>query len=231
MIPKEFNPSISKSYYLTRSLLLNAIKEHSDCLINLVMDFGAGSSPYRSLIDCEDYRTVDYYSLGHDHSKEEINTFWDGEILPFEDNRFEGILSTEVFEHVFNLPETLKELHRVLKKDGVMLITCPFVIAEHETPNHFANYTEYGICHLLRQSGFKIIFYNKLGTSIQAQMQMFMSYLDSYVIGKFKRIGLYNIVSPIVFSVFNLWAMFLNWLLPKRYDAFLNHIIICQKYD
>jgi SAM-dependent methyltransferase len=230
MIPKEFRPNISKSYYLTRSLLLKAMEKHShDLYCRNIMDFGAGSSPYKDLFLCLDYTTVDFEGKGHDHSQEKIDVFWNGKKLPFEDGKFSNIISTEVFEHIFNLPETLKELHRVIKEHGYMLVTCPFVIAEHEQPNHFANYTEYGIKHLLKQAGFTITYYEKIGTSIQSQMQMFMSYLDSYVICKFKRIGLYDVVVPIVFTILNLWTMFLNFILPKRYDAFLNHVIICQK--
>ena len=113
-----------------------------------------------------------------------IDFFYDGKTIPFENNTFDSILSTEVFEHVFNLPELLSEINRVLKSDGILLITCPFIIAEHEVPNDFARYTSFGIKHLLNDAGFEIIKYKKIGTSFESVMQVFMSYLDSYVISK-----------------------------------------------
>ena len=41
--------------------------------------------------------------------------------LPFEDNTFDAIFSTNVFEHVMNIPEVLCEIHRVLKPGGSLL--------------------------------------------------------------------------------------------------------------
>lgn len=231
MIAKEFNPSIDKSYYITRHLLLDNLKDWTKWLFSdlCILDFGAGSSPYAHLFKTPTYVRVDFEGKGHSHDKEEKAIYYDGKHIPFKDENFDLILSTEVFEHIFNLDEVLDELYRVSKKDGLMIITCPMIIAEHEMPNHFANYTSSGIKHLLKKHGFEIIAYKKIGTSIQAQMQMFMSYLDSYVICKFKKIGLYKPVAAVVFSLLNIWTMFLNWLLPKRYDSFLNHIIICKK--
>ncbi|HFD32219.1 MAG TPA: methyltransferase domain-containing protein, partial [Gammaproteobacteria bacterium] len=38
--------------------------------------------------------------------------------LPFADNTFDLIISNQVFEHVQNYSETIKELHRILKPEG-----------------------------------------------------------------------------------------------------------------
>lgn len=45
--------------------------------------------------------------------------------LPFKDNTFDIVLSTEVIEHVDKQKEALKEMTRVLKKGGVLVITTP----------------------------------------------------------------------------------------------------------
>ncbi|KKS95350.1 MAG: 3-demethylubiquinone-9 3-O-methyltransferase [Microgenomates group bacterium GW2011_GWC1_43_13] len=45
--------------------------------------------------------------------------------LPFRDEVFDVILSTEVVEHVENPQKALKEAVRVLKKNGVLVITTP----------------------------------------------------------------------------------------------------------
>lgn len=46
--------------------------------------------------------------------------------LPFKNNSFDFILALDVVEHLFNVKSTLKELNRVLKKDGKILISVPF---------------------------------------------------------------------------------------------------------
>jgi len=147
-----------------------------------MLDFGCGSKPYKSLINADQYVGMDYQGQGHSHENEQIDVFYDGKMIPLESNSFDSVLSTEVFEHVFNLEEMLAELHRVMKPGAVMLISCPFIIAEHEAPNDCSRYTSYGLQKLLARKGFEIVHYQKIGTSVQTRMQMLMSYLDLLVL-------------------------------------------------
>lgn len=54
--------------------------------------------------------------------------------LKFEDNFFDFIITYETLEHVCEYKIFIKELSRVLKKDGIMILTCPNVSWEI---NHF----------------------------------------------------------------------------------------------
>lgn len=45
--------------------------------------------------------------------------------LPYADNTFDVVFSDQVFEHVQNYPETIAELHRVMKPGGVALHIFP----------------------------------------------------------------------------------------------------------
>jgi SAM-dependent methyltransferase len=45
--------------------------------------------------------------------------------LPFEDARFDLVTSNQVFEHVVDLESTLREVHRVLREDGLLLALFP----------------------------------------------------------------------------------------------------------
>lgn len=50
--------------------------------------------------------------------------------LPFDDNTFDVILFTEVIEHlVYNPQKALKEIYRVLKPDGLVILTTPNAIS------------------------------------------------------------------------------------------------------
>ncbi|MBC8462272.1 MAG: class I SAM-dependent methyltransferase [Deltaproteobacteria bacterium] len=48
-----------------------------------------------------------------------------GEVLPFKDNYFDIIFSSEVIEHIDQVEQFIKEVHRVLKNQGAFIITTP----------------------------------------------------------------------------------------------------------
>ena len=48
-----------------------------------------------------------------------------GEMLPFEEDKFDAILSFDVFEHVRNVKKTLSECYRVLKRGGRLFLVFP----------------------------------------------------------------------------------------------------------
>lgn len=47
----------------------------------------------------------------------------DMESLPFKNGSFDNILATQVIEHLFNDEKGLEELYRILKRDGVLIIS------------------------------------------------------------------------------------------------------------
>ena len=71
--------------------------------------------------------------------------------LPFEDNTFDVAIFNEVFEHLrINPIFTLRQVHRVLKKDGILMLSTPnlvswkgwynFVFKQKLAPNLFQEY-------------------------------------------------------------------------------------------
>lgn len=61
---------------------------------------------------------------------------YDGKRMPFADELFEGIVATEVFEHVENRQLFIKELSRILKPNGVLIISSPNKLYPMDTEFH-----------------------------------------------------------------------------------------------
>lgn len=68
------------------------------------------------------------------------------ESLPYEDNTFDLVVSLETIEHVDDVDSFLKEIKRVLKPDGVVVLSCPndnyyFQNDNFDNPYHKRAYT------------------------------------------------------------------------------------------
>lgn len=52
-------------------------------------------------------------------------TDYDGKTIPFEDNTFDIIFSSNVLEHISHIYEFQKEMHRVIKPEGIVIHILP----------------------------------------------------------------------------------------------------------
>jgi SAM-dependent methyltransferase len=69
----------------------------------------------------------------------------DAHQLPFADGVFEAVVSFNTFEHLYNPSRAARELYRVLKPGGRLLIQTACVQPLHEEPHHYYNTTELGL--------------------------------------------------------------------------------------
>ena len=145
---EQFQPTlfglIINPVYIVHSGLFKYINKFAPQMKGSVLDFGCGSKPYENLfINSDEYIGCDIEVSGHDHHDSNIDYFFDGKKLPFANDRFDSVVSFEVLEHVFNLPEILQEINRVTKTSGTFLISVPFAWHEHEAPYDFGRYTSF----------------------------------------------------------------------------------------
>jgi SAM-dependent methyltransferase len=135
----------------TKFMLKDSISPGSNWL-----DLGCGQKPFiSSFADCS-YTGIDVEVSGREIGLKNPDIFFDGSTIPFTSDTFDGILCTQVLEHVINLDLTLSECNRVLKPGGVMVISVPFLYREHEQPFDFRRFTSFGIISNLEGHGFKI---------------------------------------------------------------------------
>jgi SAM-dependent methyltransferase len=66
------------------------------------------------------------------------------EELPYHDNSFDVIVTTDVLEHVFDLNQCVKEIKRVLKPNGYLIVRVPY----KEDLSAYVNYDLYEFIHL-----------------------------------------------------------------------------------
>lgn len=227
-VHRDFNPPIYRPLYFIRKGILKGVAKHAPSLTGKLMDFGCGMKPYKPLcINATGYTGVDYEGGGHSHENEQIDVYYDGKTLPFENNTFDSIITSEVFEHIFNLEDILKELNRVLKPGGKILITTPFVWDEHEIPNDFGRYTSFGMKALLERNGFNVVEINKSTNFIETIFQLWPLYWSINIFPKLRPFG--GITSAVFCFFNNCSGWLISRIFPKGKSLYLNLIVLAEK--
>jgi SAM-dependent methyltransferase len=226
----EFSPSIMHPFYFIRNGLKDGISFYAPQMKGKMMDFGCGSKPYRNLFDVEEYVGVDYYNEGHPHDNEQIDVFYDGKKIPLPNDYFDSVLSSEVFEHIFNLEEILREINRVMKKGGKLLVTCPFVWNEHEEPNDYARYTQFALKDIFARNGFEVVEITKSGNFVIATSQLWNLLFFRKIYKRVKNIFFLRWMYKLFFVfTINVCGLFWNKIFRPDYSMYLNTIILARK--
>ena len=127
----------------------------------IFLDIGAGVSPYRQIVNPLIER---YFSLDISVRSLPLDCIGDVEHLPFKDGSAHTILCAQVLEHVPHPHLALKEMCRVLKKGGKLILTVPHLSRIHEAPHDYFRFTQYGIQLLCQESGLRILSLNPVGS-------------------------------------------------------------------
>ncbi len=65
--------------------------------------------------------------------------------LPYPDNHFDNVLCITVLEHLIEPQKAITEMKRVLKKNGKIIVSAPFLYPTHDAPNDYWRFTKYGM--------------------------------------------------------------------------------------
>ncbi|MBI1395526.1 MAG: methyltransferase domain-containing protein [Betaproteobacteria bacterium] len=125
-----------------------------------VLDVGAGSCPYRGAFAHCRYETQDFVQLGAEQlrygSYGTIDYVCDARSIPVADASFDAVLCTEVLEHVPDPCAVVREIARVLRPGGILILTAPLGSGIHQEPYHFyGGYTPYWYRLFLGDVGFR----------------------------------------------------------------------------
>jgi 2-polyprenyl-3-methyl-5-hydroxy-6-metoxy-1,4-benzoquinol methylase len=107
--------------------------------------------------------------------------------MPFENNTFDVVLSTEVLEHVLNPDAYLLEVKRVLKPGGIFFFTVPILMSLHEVPYDYYRYTPYALEEIFKRGGFTDIKIKIMGGYNAAMAQMIGLWVNKYLWGSKKK--------------------------------------------
>lgn len=124
-----------------------------------VLDAGAGASKYAELFGHCRYETQDSCQYEGDLVKylRPIDYVCDITHVPLADACLDAVVCTEVLEHLVDPMAAVREFARLLRPEGQLVLTAPFLSHVHMEPFHFyAGFTSYWYRHWLPLAGFRI---------------------------------------------------------------------------
>ena len=113
-----------------------------------VLDAGAGDGAYRQF-----FARHRYWAIDLDGEREQLDAVADVTALPFRPESFDGVLSVVTLEHVTDPAAALREVARVLKPGGQLLLVTPLDWEEHQQPHDYFRYTRFGLRLLVERAG------------------------------------------------------------------------------
>jgi len=227
---RKFNPMFSgifiNPFYFARKGLRDNIKLFTPRISGKILDVGCGTKPYKNIFLYEKYDGLEI-DTSRTRANGQAEYYYDGQVFPFENDSYDAVLCNQVLEHIFEPSIFLKEINRVLKKGGLLLLTVPFVWDEHEQPYDYTRYTSFGISDILRWHDFKILEQRKSVNGIKAVFQLANGYVYKKTHSKSMYINI--LITIILMSPINMLGLFLSYILPTSVDLYLDNVILAQK--
>jgi SAM-dependent methyltransferase len=140
--------------FIAVSLIERSIALLSRELKGTVIDVGCGERPYEPFYFSHLEKMI---GCDFDGKRGPVDFECSADNIPMPNESVDGVLCTEVLEHV---PEPLavwREFHRLLRPQGKVLLATPMYWPSHEEPYDFYRYPQFGLRRLAKESGFEIL--------------------------------------------------------------------------
>jgi SAM-dependent methyltransferase len=200
LIPRRFDgyPHVGSHNWLIHGILIDFLQDAAKRYASgILVDIGCGRKPYQRLFSPYVSKHIGVDQTESPHGLDAVDIAGTAYDTGLPDNFADAVLSTEVLEHLEEPDAAVQEMHRILKPNGILILTVPLLWHVHEAPRDFYRYTQYGLRHLFEKGGFKIVELRALNGAIVT-----FSQLPIYVTKRFERIAIIGIV----FKLFH-WAI------------------------
>jgi SAM-dependent methyltransferase len=149
------------------------------------LDIGAGDQPYKKYFaGADEYLTTNtkrHYKTDELHQLEKTTTYWieDGKVLPLQDNSLDGVACFQVLSVIDKPEEFFKEINRVLKPRGKLLLTTDFLYPAWSKEDRF-RHTAFNLKQLSESNGFNVEMIESFGGFSSTVYELFMRYMRSF---------------------------------------------------
>lgn len=199
-----------------------------------VLDIGAGSQPFRHYLPAR----CDYVSM-EVVASQIGDVVADARAIPFKSGIFDGVVCTEVLEHVPIPALVLEEIDRISKPGAMVYVSVPMTWGLHYDPYDYFRFTRYGLIALFERNGFVIEEVVRIGglfTMVLARLTdtlLVLLYRAAfplkYLIGSANRVTLVSLLAFPAVALLDLAAAALDRIVPGADRDCLGWAVLASK--
>jgi SAM-dependent methyltransferase len=143
-----------------------------------LLDLGCGTVPLYGLyaplvgsVTCVDW-AASPHATNHIDIEADLS-----QPLPLPDAAFDTVILSDVLEHVPEPRHLWREIARVLRPGGHLLLNVPFLYGLHELPHDYGRYTRFGLARMAEDAGFELLLLQATGGSLQVLADLLAKHL------------------------------------------------------
>lgn len=160
-----------RRYYIDEFFLRQARNFHSE---EMILDIGGNKTRKRGRFNIDCYsNNVTYTNIDQQKG---VDVLADAGALPFQDSSFDIVICAEILEHIYDPSKVISEALRILRPNGRLLITVPFLFRIHPDPCDYGRYTNFYWQRLLVDIGFAKLSIKQQGEFWSVLLDMLREY-------------------------------------------------------
>ncbi len=129
----------------------------------VVLDAGAGEARFRRHFERQRYVALDNGAGDSAWDYSRLDLVADLLDLPLREASCDALLNVVVLEHTPDPYRVIRELGRVLRSGGRMLMVVPLIWEVHQAPHDYFRFTRYGLERMLGAAGLEVLRLAPLG--------------------------------------------------------------------
>ena len=178
---------------------------------SILLDIGCDRKPYKDLISPYFDKHIGLEYPNPNHLNNAADIYGSAYHTAIKSSSVDTVFTAAVLEHLEDPSLALKEAHRILKNNGLIIITAPLFWHLHDLPRDFYRYTKHGFEYLFEKNGFEVLEVKPLAGFWVTIGALFTYYLSRFNKGILKKVP----VIPMLIIFLQAVSYILNKLDPK----------------
>ena len=216
---------------ITMMLLRKQLKKTVKYVNGNVLDVGCGMKPYEQIFSpyADKYVGVDMVEGPKVDIVADISKG-----LPFQSGTYDTVICTEMLEHTPYPRESIREISRVVRTNGHIILSSPFTHKLHGEPYDYYRFSHHILEIILQEAGLEPLEFHRVGTCIAVLgreigdiMYAFGDVFRSKFLRILMRVIRITIVTPIIWLFYILDYVLSNFRFLKSNT--LGFVVVAKK--